>query len=678
MRHMYRYIITLFLLTSLMASCSSKIDLLTDDISDENVVVSFHISGSSISESTKSTRTADAITSYENHIDLSQTKLLFKVDGTSLTLKNVHFFRSDKEKDVYQVIASIVLPPEYLDREKNYRLEIFANCGANSAYDENLIYDFNKDEYIPTASSRKLIPMWGVTTKPLTLKLGKRSDMGEIHLLRSLSKIEFNLNEQLLKDYSFVGITLNTYNTNGYCLPADSKNLSATVSSPAETYIPSDVGTLTNIPFHMDGYKMYIYIPEYLNTSNLNFNIQIRNKNLNTNEMYSMKFNYANNNQLENVIRNHIYCYTITSLKDLEELICSYTISEWIHKDTDVEVGDVHWLWVRDKILYMNNVGSISTLFDTSASDLVVSVQDVMIYTMNEPWPTGNAGITCVFKGSKHGDFIITSPIPDNYVGKEFTVTISSKIANKTETIKVYQFPPLYVSKETSGVNWSDGNSQSNKSMYVFTALLPDLSTLPYPDDRNYTLSDNKWKKGREYTDFLRTDAAYGYPRTSITKSPFGGFWSSCVNTATNSSKWYPAGINLLTTDPSEVNQELISPRFQLASQAGMTKPTSSYTDEWGTDIPEDRWISLKIFCERYREFTDNKVDYGPGAWRAPTKAEVYLIDVLQNIKKCSVKKILEGGAYFSGDEKINVMMDPRVNGSIIDRGAIRCVRDIK
>lgn len=68
--------------------------------------------------------------------------------------------------------------------------------------------------------------------------------------------------------------------------------------------------------------------------------------------------------------------------------------------------------------------------------------------------------------------------------------------------------------------------------------------------------------------------------------------------------------------------------------------------------------------------------------WRMPTLAEVYMIDILQNVKASEVKKILEGSYYWSSRASASVkFMDPRVGNS----GAfsplftsVRCVRDVK
>ena len=65
-----------------------------------------------------------------------------------------------------------------------------------------------------------------------------------------------------------------------------------------------------------------------------------------------------------------------------------------------------------------------------------------------------------------------------------------------------------------------------------------------------------------------------------------------------------------------------------------------------------------------------------------PTQAELYMIDILQNIKVCEVKGILEGNYYWSSnaDSAIN-FMDPRVGqgGKYSPINAsVRCVRDVR
>ena len=49
----------------------------------------------------------------------------------------------------------------------------------------------------------------------------------------------------------------------------------------------------------------------------------------------------------------------------------------------------------------------------------------------------------------------------------------------------------------------------------------------------------------------------------------------------------------------------------------------------------------------------------------------------MQNVKRCDVKKILEGGAYWVANTNIVIMLDPRTSNNETS-AAVRCVRDIK
>ena len=85
--------------------------------------------------------------------------------------------------------------------------------------------------------------------------------------------------------------------------------------------------------------------------------------------------------------------------------------------------------------------------------------------------------------------------------------------------------------------------------------------------------------------------------------------------------------------------------------------------------------------CNTYVE-RDSTTGETYSDWRMPTLAEIYMIDILQNIRLSDVKKILEGGWYWSARQSGAVQfMDPRV-GNIASSGAlrasVRCVRDVK
>lgn len=684
MRYIQSYIRYLLLLLPLLYSCNSELDTSSLPVPPESVVVSFYISRASLS-SEASTRTVDVVDKYENIVDISQLKIKLLVNNQPIDFTRLNIYPSDTELGVYQAIGEVDLPAQYLNTPASYRMEVFANCGTPAMYDPTLIYPFDRTKYSANAGvNTKYIPMWGVNTQTLTLKPGIRTQIGNIHLLRALSKIEFNLSDALMSEYEISEITLNQYNQQGYCLPFNSALIAQTTGSPTQTNIPGGTSTLSNLPFYLYQDKAYAYLPESADSNPLSYTIRLRNKLTNKTKNYSMTFNPNQLSTFQKVLRNKIYRYSIKKIKETEEIDCSYTIREWTVKDTNVETDEFHWLWVKDDTLYMNNISTMSTIFDSSTEDLVCTVSNQTIYSLNTPWPGSEGNATASATVAQNGQVTVNSPVPGNFVGKEFIVTVSSAISGKSAIIKVYQFPPLYISSTTTGVTWSDPLGQTTKNMYTFTALLPDLSTLPLPDeDSNYNTDTSvsndynyygpannrkkRWDLGVTYTNHLRTNCAFGFPRT--TTSILNNFTSSCTAGA-SSAKNYTTPMTLLTTASTTENNRLISPRFMLASQAGMNIPVATYNTSTEGFTP-------KQYCERYREFDNQGNDYPPGSWRAPTRAEVYLIDILQNFAKCSVKKILEGGAYFGGDEIINIMIDPRTTNSF-STAAIRCVRDIK
>ena len=160
---------------------------------------------------------------------------------------------------------------------------------------------------------------------------------------------------------------------------------------------------------------------------------------------------------------------------------------------------------------------------------------------------------------------------------------------------------------------------------------------------------------------YLKT-AVYGYPQT--TSSVRDQISTTGSSGGTNVGHKYE-DVTVLTTVTTDENNRLISPHFMLASQAGMNSGSET---SYSTEVD---------FCQRYMERDEDGNQYGPGVWRVPTKAELCLIDVLQNIEICEVKDILQGGAYWNATQSVLVMLDPNT-GTNYDKGAVRCVRDIK
>lgn len=368
--------------------------------------------------------------------------------------------------------------------------------------------------------------------------------------------------------------------------------------------------------------------------------------------------------------RNFIYDVTVLIDKEGSDtpehavaLDCGYTIMDWAGKNKIVVIDVGQWLWVKDDVLYMNNKDEISTKFDSSAPDLKCTISDVRIYNQETAWTVGT--VSAEATQTLTGTIKITSPVPDNFVGKQFKVTVSSATSGKSATIQVYQFPPLYLTLQDNEKKVDAGSGQTNSSLYEITALLADFSNLSDEKD-DYELDDvsssnvnKRWELAKEVIKYLKETAKFGYPQTE--QKTFTGVYSTIYNTNTSIGT-----VTAQCTVESEENSKLVSPHFILASQGGANSITV--------------YDTAKKNCAGYYEVVKNSdgstTTYATGTWRMPTEAELKLIDLLQNTEKALIKKILEGYSYQYAKYSDNYwysMMDGRVNSK-----AVRCVRDIK
>ena len=111
---------------------------------------------------------------------------------------------------------------------------------------------------------------------------------------------------------------------------------------------------------------------------------------------------------------------------------------------------------------------------------MVYTISDVKVYNTSTAWSDANGKINSVtIDKSLKGDITINSDIPDNFVGKEFKVTVSSAISGKSETIQVYQFPPLYLTLQQNSQSVNAGEKISSGSK--ITLYIPKM-VIKYPD----------------------------------------------------------------------------------------------------------------------------------------------------------------------------------------------------
>lgn len=322
-------------------------------------------------------------------------------------------------------------------------------------------------------------------------------------------------------------------------------------------------------------------------------------------------------------------------------LNANYTIQDWTTKEVLVAVENVNFIYVKDKDIKMPNTTAFITTFQSSTPD--VQITDIKVNGVAST--NGSNGVTITWTAAaKSGNITINSVLPNTFTPKTITFTVKNS-ANLTQSVTVTQYPPIYLSADLSGDVPAGDDGQNNRNMYVTTTLVPNYSAIPNPDEfdevfpSGYTHYAPNPALGISYADYIRANAILGYPLLDA---------------------------NGATIDSNENNRR-ISPNFMLASQYGTTT---------GAD-----YIASKTKCDVYSE-KDATTAQTYSDWRMPTLAELYMIDILQNIKLSQVKKILEGQYYWSARSSQAVtFMDPRVGNSSVwgpYNAAVRCVRDVK
>lgn len=337
-------------------------------------------------------------------------------------------------------------------------------------------------------------------------------------------------------------------------------------------------------------------------------------------------------------------------------------------REVSVDIIKPKFLVVKDTEMTMPNITSISTTFNSSSP---VSIIDISV-TNGTNYINTNRSITA--SSGNNGEINITSGLPINFVPKYISFTVRNEDGLSQE-VKIEQYPPLYIYAHTSKNDADAGEGQTNSNMYVIKSLIADYTSVKDPlevsedwssfgtwwNPNPYThlgKESDRLSKGHNMAQYIREYAVLGYPETESVY--FGEVYSKHDGKGNDK---VTINSNVPCTAQTGENNYRISPHFVLASQNGAN---SGMDDE-----------SAREFCAGYIEHDKNGVftEHKYGSWRVATKAELYLIDILQNTTECDVKRILEGRYYNCAVPQFVDFMDSRVNRTT---HAVRCVRDIK
>lgn len=209
--------------------------------------------------------------------------------------------------------------------ERAKRLMVMANCNTSVWSDPSkLTYDLLSGE-------RKYIPMWGVVKIPEALTLGKQNKLHNIRMLRAMAKVSVKLRDDMT-DYGYAigSMTVNNYNTKGYCVPKTFNEVDNT----------SDVrfaNSLNVLDSHADKIALPttapLYLPEYDNSGANPTTITVNlNRNGTLEGTYTLYFrNYDSDGKPTGptypIQRNHYYQYLI--YKETGKIIVTLHVRKW-------------------------------------------------------------------------------------------------------------------------------------------------------------------------------------------------------------------------------------------------------------------------------------------------------------------------------------------------------------
>lgn len=209
--------------------------------------------------------------------------------------------------------------------ERAKRLMVMANCNTSVWSDPSkLTYDLLSGE-------RKYIPMWGVVKIPEALTLGKQNKLHNIRMLRAMAKVSVKLRDDMT-DYGYAigSMTVNNYNTKGYCVPKTFNE----VDNTSEVRFANSLNVLDS---HADKIALPttapLYLPEYDNSGANPTTITVNlNRNGTLEGTYTLYFrNYDSDGKPTGptypIQRNHYYQYLI--YKETGKIIVTLHVRKW-------------------------------------------------------------------------------------------------------------------------------------------------------------------------------------------------------------------------------------------------------------------------------------------------------------------------------------------------------------
>ena len=377
-----------------------------------------------------------------------------------------------------------------------------------------------------------------------------------------------------------------------------------------------------------------------------------------------------------------------------------YYVVPWgVPDEFEYDLGDLgHYLSVAKKEFYIygGNTLDINVLSSHDISASVIkkevwgydssekksdwwtnSFEPKNTYTVSDPTLTPNGAESLHFAHTLNN--AVNSSM-DCYVLR-YTLQITNT-AGDTETVTVYQYPPIYVDAKEGGNAFVNGyfgyvNINDNTTYYqrasgvttapqtstgnnisvtygkMVTAKPSDLLDMTVITISAFTDDSKSYTVGTNSFDYVLTD-----PRTSTIKGSALTAWYSYTVDQTNGTQAWDSGAVIKVGDVNTTapGRNFIAPRFMISSTYGRNPGNASET-----------YNNAKLRCATYQE-----AGYPAGRWRLPTEAEVMFVASLQSASLI--------GTLFNTSTNYWVSNGTIIKGTTVSSGtgaSLRCVYDL-
>ena len=364
MNRILSYLIYIILLPWLFISCAKDDDVLVGG-EDNPITVSFVLS----TQNTLTRAAEDETTwgdynnkvlgnDFENQIKSVALIVYNSANEKVAEIDEFQYFASngsgsDGCAESYLLTAEIT---ETIGTTGDYRFVIVANATLKTGDVDNSTYSIAD---INTTG----IPMWGAVTK--SVSANANVDLGTIHLLRAVAKIELKLATTISSQFNIEDAKITKSNSKGHVFPAaktveSTLNLNHAAQSFNPLYNESDLSS--NLVFTTASNKKssYIYVTEWATIAE---NPKIALQILDGSKTYPFEIELRNyvdgkpTGDYHNLVRNHNYQYTITSVTigaglTLTCNVQPWTLDEetWVYSDVPTVPDNGHITWTAGAV----------------------------------------------------------------------------------------------------------------------------------------------------------------------------------------------------------------------------------------------------------------------------------------------------------------------------------------